>query len=378
MEGCVMSKKDLKTYRHAMNVIEGRLSIAEFSLLAGKSYRQARRIIKRVKEKAELGCIHDNIGRIPGNKTCPVLMEEVLELKQGAYKNFNLTHFIEAIREREGIEINYYALYREARKQGLIKYPKRRRAKVHKPRPRLPREGMLIQFDGSEHLWFGGIVSDLIAGIDDATGKLLSAEFFIGETSLHSMKVIQDIVENHGVPEAFYMDEAAIFGKRERDWNSQIARALETLNIKLILAGSAQAKGRVERLFRTLQDRLIAELDFVQIQTIPEANKFLQELFIPKFNEKFSHFPRESQSSFGQVKGGNLDLIFCRKESRKITQGNVFSYRGEKYIVQGERDYRFRKININTHQDMSVSYDIAGKEGKLVVCPVMAKRYLSS
>ena len=359
MEGCAMSKQELKTYRHAMNVIEGRLSITEFALLIDKSYRQAQRIIKKVKDRAEFGRIHGNAGKIPANKTCPRLMEEVLELKRGAYKDFNLTHFVEEIQEREGIAISYSALYRIARKQDLIKYPRRRRGKVHKPRPRLPREGMLIQFDGSEHIWFGGITSDLIAGIDDATGKVLSAEFFMGETSLHSMKVIQDIVGNHGVPEAFYMDEAAIFGKRDRDWNSQIARALETLNINLILAGSAQAKGRIERLFRTFQDRLIAELAFVQVKTIEEANDYLRNVFLPKFNEKFSHPPREGQSSFGQIEILNPDLIFCRKDKRKITSSNMFSYKGKRYLVCGDRDYRFRRININTHQDGSISYDIA-------------------
>jgi len=356
-----MNKKELSVFRHAMNVIEGRLNIGEFALLVGKSYRQARRIIKKVKQRAEFGCIHGNVGKTPPNKTSSYLIEEVLELKQGAYKNFNLIHFLETIREREGIQISYPTLYREARKRGLIKSPRRRRPKVHSPRPRLPREGMLVQFDGSEHMWFGGIVSDLIAAIDDATGKILAAEFFIGETSLHSMKVIQSIVEEHGTPEAFYMDEAAIFGKRDRDWNSQIARALESLNIKLILAGSPQAKGRVERLFRTLQDRLIAELEFVQIRSIPEANKYLKEIFIPKFNERFSHAPRESKSSFGQIQYNGLGLIFCRKEKRKIGTGNIFSYKGKKYVVQEGRDYRFRAININTHQDMSLSYDIAGK-----------------
>lgn len=358
-----MSKEELKIYRHAMSVIEGKLNITEFSLLIGKSYRQAQRILKQVKEKAELGCIHGNAGKTPINKTCSQLMEEVLNLKQGeGYKNYNLIHFVETIREREGIVISYSSLYREARKRGLIKHSKRRRNKVHKLRPRLPREGMLIQFDGSEHMWFGGFLSDLIAGIDDATGKLLSAEFFIGETSLHSMKVIQDIVEKYGLPEAFYMDQAAIFGKRDRDWNAQIGRALETLDIRLILAGSAQAKGRIERLFRTLQDRLIAELEFTQIKTIPEANKYLKEVFIPQFNERFSHPPRETQSGFRKVKDVNFDLILCRKESRKIASGNIFSYGGEKYIIQGRTDYRFRTININVHQDGSVDYDIAGKK----------------
>lgn len=356
-----MSSKELKFYRHAMNVLEGRLSISEFAILINKSYRQSQRIVAKVRQKAQLGCIHGNAGKVPANKTCPVLMKEVLNFKKNAYKNYNLTHFVEVLKEREGIDICYSSLYREARKQELIKYSRRRRKKVHKLRPRLPRAGMLVQFDGSEHRWFGGIVSDLIAGIDDATGRILSAEFFIGETSLHSMKVIQNIVEDYGIPEAFYMDEAAIFGKSNRDWNSQISRALETLGARLVLAGSPQAKGRIERLFRTLQDRLIAELEFAQVKTLPQANKYLKEVFIPDFNRKFSHLPRELESSFSEVKIPGLEFILCRKERRKIGMGNIFSHGGKRYIIRGNRDFRFRTININTHQDMSVSYDIMGK-----------------
>ncbi len=362
MDGVVMSKKEMKIFRHAMNVIEGRLSIVEFSTIIDKSYRQAQRIVKRVKEKSVLGAIHGNTGKVPINKTCPLLMKETIELLENHYSEFNLTHFNEIIKDKEGIEISYSSLYRQARKKNLIKQQKRRSSKCHKSRPRLPSEGMLIQFDGSEHKWFGNILCDLIAGIDDATGKIVNAEFFIGETSLHSMTVIQNIIEEHGVPEAFYMDEASIFGKRERDWNSQIARAFETLGINLILASSPQAKGRIERLFRTLQDRLIAELNFVQITNINDANKYLKEIFIPSFNKKFSHPPREAKSSFSEQKISNLDLILCRKEQRKVTAGNTFSYKGNKYILKENRDYRFRTLNINTHQDYSISYDIMGKK----------------
>ena len=111
-----MRKKELKTYRHAMNVIEGRPSIAEFALLVNKSYRQAQRVIKRVKEKAALGPLHGNAGKVPVNKTCPQLIEEVLELKKEAYQNYNLTHFVETIKQREGIDMSYSSLYRVARK----------------------------------------------------------------------------------------------------------------------------------------------------------------------------------------------------------------------------------------------------------------------
>jgi hypothetical protein len=363
MEGTItMGSKELSNYRHAMNVLEGRLSIVEFSLLTQKSYRQCQRIIQKIKLGGMLGAVHAHKGKVPVNKTPDALKYEILSLLRGPYYDFNLSHFLEMLQEKEGIKITYSTLYRWARKDGLIKHQKRRSSKKHSTRARLPREGMLIQFDGSEHRWFSNIICDLIAGIDDATGKIVAALFCFGESSINSMKVIREIVINHGIPEAFYMDEAAIFGKRDRDWNSQIARALETLNCKLILASSPQAKGRVERLFRTLQDRLIAELGFCEIKTIEDANDYLKNIFIPKFNQQFTVLPREKEQSYQTFIPLNLETILCRKVVRKVTSGNAFSYLGESYLIKGERDYRFRRVNINTHLDEQQSFDILGKK----------------
>lgn len=220
---------------------------------------------------------------------------------------------------------------------------------------------MLIQFDGSEHMWFGDHKSDLIATIDDATGRVLAAEFFYGEKSLHSLKVIKNLVEDHGIPEAFYMDQAGIYGKIDRDWESQISRAFDQVNIQLILASPPQAKGRIERLFRKLQDRLIAEMSFLNIITIEEANEFLKS-FIQGFNELFGVNANNEELAFRPNVFGNLELIFCKKEKRKINVGNVFSYGSVTYLIDEKQCYRGRRVNINTHVDGSQSFDIMGKE----------------
>jgi transposase len=257
-----MDAKQLKIYRLGCEVLAGKLSIKEFSELIGKSYRQSQRIVKRIEEEDFYGVFHKNLGAKVHNKTPERLEALIVDLLKFKYNGFNLTHFKEMIEKYEGIKISKSSLHRIASKHNLVKNPRRVKRRSFKPRARLPREGMLIQFDGSEHIWFGDHKSDLIAAIDDATGKIIAAEFFYGEKSLHCMKVIKKVVDDHGIPEAFYMDQAGIFGKVDRDWESQIARAFEQLNIQLILASSPQAKGRVERLFRTLQDRLIAELSF--------------------------------------------------------------------------------------------------------------------
>lgn len=358
-----MDAKQLKIYRLACEVLAGKLSIKDFSKLIGKSYRQAQRIIKRVETEDFMGVFHGNIGKTPHNKTPELVEAQIKDWLEYKYRGFNLTHFLEMVEKNEQYPFmpKKSTIHSIASKYNLVKAPRRAKRRSFKPRPRMPQEGMLIQFDGSQHVWFGDHKSDLIAAIDDATGKLLGAEFFYGEKSLHALKVIKKVVDDNGIPEAFYMDQAIIYGKIDRDWESQISRAFEQLNIRLILASSPQAKGRVERLFRTLQDRLIAELSFYNVTTIEEANEFLKS-FIPKFNEQFGVEAQEQGKAYRKNVFGRLDLILCKKERRKINIGNVFSYSSVTWLIDEKRCYRGREVNINTHVDGHQSFDIMGKE----------------
>ena len=365
-----MSQQELKAYRLGMDVIEGKLTIVDFAIQIGRSYRQAQRIIQKIKKKDALGVQHGNKGREPYNKT-PIETELlILDLLKNKYINFNLTHFREKIAIYEGINIKKDALHSIAKKYGLVKNPKRRGRRCHKPRPRLPREGMMIQFDGSQHVWFGDTKTDLIGGIDDATGTVVAAEFFYGETSNHSMKVIREIIDNYGLPESFYMDQAAIYGKVEQEWESQIAGAFEQTGIRLILTNSSQAKGRIERLWRTFQDRLIAELELHEITDIREANEFLKKTFIPAYNLQFKVTPEEAETSYRKNVFGDLDIIFCKKVQRKVMVGNVFSWEGVTWIIEGTKDHHGREINVNTHLRGDYSFDIMGRK---VQCRVQKK-----
>jgi transposase len=369
-----MSQQELKTYRLGMDVIEGKLTIVDFAEQIGKSYRQAQRLIKKIQDKDALGIQHGNKGREPHNKT-PIETELIiLDLLKNKYINFNLTHFREKLKEYEGIEIKKDALHSIARKYGLVKNPKRRSRRSHKPRSRLPREGMMIQFDGSDHVWFGEERTDLIGGIDDATGIVVAAEFFYGETSNHSMKVIREIIDNYGIPESFYMDQAGIYGKVNQECESQIARAFEQTGIRLILANSSQAKGRVERLWRTFQDRLVAELDFQGITNIKDANEFLKCHFIPAYNLQFTHPAREPEKAYRKNVFGNLDLIFCKKVQRKVMVGNIFSWEGVTWVIDQTKDFYGREINVNIHLDGSYCFDLMGRK---VHCKVLRKNRLN-
>lgn len=369
-----MSQEELKAYRLGMDVIEGKLTIVDYALQIDKSYRQAQRIINKIKKDDVKGVLHGNTGREPHNKTPLETELLVLDLLKNKYLNFNLTHFLEKATKHDKLVIKKDALHTIARRHGLVKNPKRRGRRTHKPRPRLSKAGMMIQFDGSDHVWFGDVRCDLIGGIDDATGTVVGGEFFFGETSNNCLKVIRDIVDKYGLPESFYMDQAGIFGKVDREWESQISRAFDQTGIRLILAGSSQAKGRIERLWRTFQDRLIAELAFQGITDIVEANKFLKEHFIPEYNLKFSIEAEEQESAYRKNVFGNLDLIFCKKIQRKVMNGNVFSWDNVTWVIDDVKNYSGREINVNMHLNGTYSFDLMGRK---VHCKVSNRKRLN-
>jgi transposase InsO family protein len=332
--------------------------------MIGKSYRQSQRIVKRIAANQMLGLKHGNLGRSPANRIAQDTKDIVMRLFKEKYFDFNLLHFQEKLREVEGIEIKRETLRKWAHEQKLVKrYKRRGRVRIHKPRPRMPRRGMLIQFDGSEHEWFVGKAwCTLIGGIDDATGEIVGLEFFEGENALNCMKVFSDIIRQHGVPEALYLDQATYFGKAHRDQDqTQFGRAASNVNCRLILARSPQAKGKIERLWGTLQDRLIAELRLHGVSDFAQANAFLTKTFIPDFNKRFSTHAREAKSAFRSAEAFQLRQIFCLQQTRKISMTNLFTFNQDNYMINGNVDYRYRTAVIKEYPDGSTEYEVYGK-----------------
>lgn len=363
----IMKKEEQKIYNLAIEVLYDRLTLKEFSLLIGKSYRQSQRIVQKVQNLNMMGVKHRNIGRVPTNKTPKEIKDFVVKLYKTKFFDFNVTHFRERLIEEEGITVGRETLRKWARESGITKNAKRRSNKrVHKPRPRMPRRGMLIQFDGSEHAWFGnkGPMCTLLGGIDDATGEIVGLEFFDSENLWSCLKALRDIVVKHGTPEAFYLDQGACFGKIYKDQShTQVGRALEDLGIKVILANSPQAKGKIERLWRTLQDRLTAELRLREIHSIEAGNKFLNEFYIEEYNHKFSIKPRYGETLFKKTHSPEeLEDIFCTKEDRKIGSGNVFNFEMDKFIINENRNLRFRTVYIRHHLNGTYTYEVYGRK----------------
>jgi transposase len=366
MNGCVvMSSKDQKNYSRILDVIEGRLSLTELSLLSEKSYRQCQRMVSSVKENGMKGIQHGNMRRTPVNKSSPLLKQDVLRLMKQKYFDFNLTHFAEKLLVCEGIRVKRETLRTWAHEVGTPKKARRRSKKIHQLRPRMPRTGMLIQFDGSDHDWFSGNGprAVLVGGIDDASGEVLHIEFFPAEDTWSCLKVIREITEKYGVAEAYYLDQAGHFGKKDSEQDvTQVGRALQELGMKAILASTPQAKGRVERLWGTLQDRLVAELRLHGINRMPTANDFIKTEFLPAYNVRFSVSPRNPETAFKAVpQNKNLRDIFCIKETRKISGAQQFSYGCETYLVERSQDYRFRTVHIHRHDDGKIEFQIHGR-----------------
>lgn len=356
--GIFMSVRDQKDYDVVRRIIDGDLRMEEGAKLAGKSYRQTKRIVKKVREKGMVGIKHGNHGKEPWNKSPVQIKDTVLGLLLEKYFDFNLTHFSEKLEAEHGIKVKRETLRKWAHEKKLVKRAHhRRRPRVHRTRVRMPRRGMLLQMDGSPHEWFGPKVPSccLVGNIDDATSICEYAEFFPAEDTISVLTVLRRTIERVGIPECLYVDRAPFYGSQSKrtkpiDWDkhlTHIERAMAELGCRILFASSCQAKGRIERMWNTFQDRLIPELRIRNIRRIPTGNYFLHNSFIPEFNQRWSVPAREPKKNYTKVpKHLNFDDIFCLREWRKVDSGETISYSGKIYSVEHGYDYSMQRLQI--------------------------------
>jgi hypothetical protein len=225
--------------------------------------------------------------------------------------------------------------------------------------------GIMLQMDGSPHKWFGNKDSVLIGAIDDANNEVPYAEFFLSEDTISCMRVLQKIIETKGTFDVLYTDKAGIFGGSKRANFSQVKRALEELGVQIIFANSAQAKGRIERLWGTLQDRLIPEMRLRNINSFAAANCFLQEQYLPnEYNSKYTVTPKSLKTNYKEVPEHiDLNEIFCLKEYRTVRNDHTFSWNSELHKIISPVRYSIakQKLEIRTYQDLTWKVFFAGK-----------------
>ncbi|MEK7238554.1 MAG: ISNCY family transposase [Nitrospirota bacterium] len=332
-----VTMRDIQRYKVLAEVIDKKLSLKDAAEVLALSYRQAIRLKQDCQEHGLEGILRRNPAYPPNKKITDKTVSKILKLREDIYYDFNIMHFMEKLDEIHGIHLSY-----ESVRKILIMYekhkPKERRV-VHRQRRRMPKAGMLVQMDSSQHRWLEHIPEKwwLVAMIDDATNEVAYAGFFPKDTVFANMHIIRRFIEIKGIFMSLYVDKASHFtttriegihySVSQEQEDTQIERALQELGITLIPANSPQAKGRIEVTFRLFQDRLIKEMRLAGVKNYDEANSFLIEKFLPWYNARYTH---EAESAYMPVpKGKDLDLIFCIKRQRTVNKDNTISFNGQ-------------------------------------------------
>ncbi|MDN3608843.1 ISNCY family transposase [Vibrio ostreicida] len=359
-----MNSKAQLTVDVIAKVAEGKLTITNATKLLSKSRRTVERYLQRYRKVGIQFIIHGNTGKAPANKTPDKLKQEVQRLIREKYYDLNLLHLADMLEANENIVVKRETLRRWAHDIHHVKRAKRRRSRVHKHRERMGASGLMLQMDGSPHRWFGNKKSCLIAAIDDATSELF-AEFFPSETTAGCFKVMRTIIEKRGLFKTLYVDRAGIFGGSKRSNFSQMQRACEELGIEIIFASSPQGKGRIERAFDTLQDRLIPELRLNNIKDIAGANSYLQHVFIPQYwHKKLTVKSKALASEYKPLPAHiNLDDICVAKVHRKIRNDHTFSYGNKFYFIESpiKHSIAHQKIEIRNVSNGKFDAYFAGR-----------------
>jgi len=341
-----MTKKELVRVHVIKSLIEDKMTSRETAEVLNLSKRQIKRLKAGVKKEGEVFVIHKNRGRKPKHTIPGETREEIVFLARNKYKGVNYTHLAELLREREGITISQSSVSRILKAKGIKSPRKHRPSKPHRTRERKPQEGLLLQMDASPYEWIPGIKCSLHGAIDDARGNITGLYFCENECLNGYFEVKRQTILEYGIAVSIYVDRHTIFkapsnakltiydeleGKTLA--YTQFSRAMQELSVGIIYAYSPQAKGRIERLWETLQDRLVLELRLAGIKSIKEANAFLPG-FIKRFNAHFAVVPRVPQSAYRPLgEHINIDYILCRKVTRKSSHGSTFSFRGQIYQV---------------------------------------------
>jgi len=389
MEKVTLNQREQNRLQVLNEVNRGTLGIQQAASLMEVSLRHAKRLLTGYRKEGAKALAHGNRGKLPYNAIDVTIREQIIALAKDKYPGFNQQHFSEKLREKEGIPLSRSTVRRILLKEGLASPRKRRAPKHRSRRERYPKSGMLLQTDGSPHDWLEdrGPRLCLIGAIDDATGEVVYAHFQPQENTAGYIRMLRSITSSHGLPLALYHDRHSIFevlkgntptleeqlaGKRPQ---TQLARILAELGINSISAHSPQAKGRVERLWGTFQDRLVSELRLAGVSTEKEANRILI-WFVPDYNRRFMVQAKESGSAYRQpIHDFKPEEIFCYKYTCKVGIDNVVSL-GEKRLqilptVQ-RQSYARCRVEVQARLDDSLGIYFEGQPLKTRPAPLEA------
>nr|WP_245441732.1 ISNCY family transposase [Rhizobium leguminosarum] len=304
------------------------------------SERQVRRLLDRIRTTGAASIRHKAIGRPSNNRISDGVRDYAVTLVRERYADFGPTLAAEKLAERDGLRVSRETLRRWMSEAGLWLSRKQRRT-FHQPRLRREAYGELVQIDGSEHRWFEdrGDPCSLLVFVDDATGRLMQLRFVRSESAFSYFDALEPYLEHHGAPIAFYSDKHSVFRVTKKDTKggqgmTQFGRALSELNIEILCANSSQAKGRVERMNRTLQDRLVKELRLAGIADMEAGNAFLPG-FMDDYNGRFALVPARSGDLHRPINlaPDRLKEILCKREQRYVGGQLTFSFERKRIML---------------------------------------------
>ena len=365
-----LTMKEEKRLEVIQRVFRGELTVVEGGMVIGVSERQCYRIKAQVTKGGAKGVVHGNRGRPCKRKTPEKEVRRVVELARGKYLGFNDHHLTEKLAEQEKLEISREAVRRILRGAGIASPRKRRGNKHRSRRERKAAEGMMLQVDGSPHDWLEGRGPSLclIGAIDDATGKVVGAMFVEAESSWSYFRLFSEIFNKHGLPQSIYADRHSIFWtdreptieeqlKNQRP-TTEVGRGLKELGVTLIPAGSPQAKGRIERLWGTFQDRLVSELRRAGAKTPSQAQVVL-ESHLPEHNRKFSKPPAQSEPAWRKASSTQIEKALCFKQKRTVAKDHTVTFEGTLFQIPKQSPYRSyanKRIDVHVLLDGAVEF----------------------
>lgn len=384
----IMSQKEANRYDIIKKTIDKKIKGVEAATILNLTTRHIRRLKKKVAKDGLKGLIHAGRGKASERKIPEKEEEKIKKLISKHYADFGPTFTAEKLDEIYKIKRDPKTIRRIMLAEDLWKPKIKKKEKYRSWRQRRPALGELEQYDGSYEYWFEGRAPKccLLAAIDDATSQITYAKFDEHEGVEPTFNFWQKYLEKHGKPMAIYVDKFSTYSmnhklaKENPDTLTQFARAMEQLKIEVINAHSSQAKGRVERLFGTLQDRLIKELRLAKISTIPEANEFLIKIFIPKFNATFSVIPRSDANlhkKITQPEKDSFPSIFCRHYERTIRSDYTLSYKNIWYQLEETQAVAICKkdvVIVEERFDGTVKFKLKGKYLDYRQLPEMPKK----
>lgn len=366
-----MTDKELKKLHVISCALEGKITVAEAANALGLSERRIKQLKKEVKENGVESIIHGNRGRKPIHAIDDKMADQIIALKKTyKYQEANFLHFQELLEEHENIKISYSALYNILHNANIKSPKKHRKTKKHHRRKRKSAAGMMLQADGTPHDWFGiGKQYSLHGFIDDATGAITGLYMCEHECLLGYLEVTRQTLKNFGIPLSLYPDKYSVFfpTKAKEDQLTikeqlkgvckavtQFGRIMNELGVDMFPASSPQAKGRIERLWETLQSRLITEFRIHNITSIEQANAFLPR-YIKKYNKKFAIAAQDQNSAFVPLpEKCNLSTLLSVKIERTTDNSGVFSIDNCKFAVESNEVPPKARITVLISKDTGI------------------------